>query len=145
MDPPRDHDATQEVETIARAEERLVPDVTWAEAGRVVLRTETVAELSEISVQLSHDELAIERVAADRELRAGERPVAEHGDETVVLVIEERLVVSKVPWVVEEIHLRRQLNTKEELISDTVRKQRVAIEPEGDVTIQSGPDEPDQH
>jgi uncharacterized protein (TIGR02271 family) len=68
-------------------------------------------------------------------LAADEQPVTERGDTTVVLVIEERLEVRKVPWVVEEIHLRRRLVTEQIQVEDTVRKERFEINTEGDVDL----------
>lgn len=116
-----------------RVEEQLVPYVTRREAGRVVLhkRTETVEETHE--VVLRHDELDLERRAADRPLAPGENPITTKAEETVLLVIEERLETRKVPWVVEEIHLRRRLVTQPTAVSGEVRKQRVDVETIGDV------------
>jgi uncharacterized protein (TIGR02271 family) len=68
-------------------------------------------------------------------LAAGEKPVSTAGETTVVLVVEERLQVQRVPWVVEEIHLRRRLVTEKGRVTDTVRKERWEIQPEGDVTL----------
>ncbi len=125
--------------TLTRAEERLAPDVRQVEAGRVIIRRRTIEEESEVTVQLRHDELELERVPADRPLGADELPVTERGEETVVLVVEERLQVSKVPWVVEEIHLRRNLRTAEQTVADTVRKERITIDSEGEVRLRQEP------
>ena len=121
--------------TLERVEEHLVPTVTRHRAGSVRVRKRIVEEPEEVIVTLRHDELDLERRPADRALAAGEAPVSERGDSTVVLVIEERLEVRKVPWVVEEIHLRRRLVSDEQRIVDTVRKERFDIEPEGDVNL----------
>jgi uncharacterized protein (TIGR02271 family) len=123
-----DAGVTAEAARLERAEEQLVPEVTRREAGQVVLhkRTETVRETSE--VLLHHDELDLERRSADRPLAPGEQPVASLGEETVVLVIEERLETRKVPWVVEEIHVHRRLVTEPATISDEVRKERIDVE-----------------
>ena len=92
-------------------------------------------EPEEVEVTLRHDKLDLERRSADRPLEAGEQPVTERGDTTVVLVVEERLEVRKVPWVVEEIHLRRRLVSEQRRVSDTVRKERFEIETQGDVEL----------
>lgn len=134
-DAPRVSEPATDHKRVTRAEERLVPHVRDVEAGRVVVRRRTVEEQSEVKIQLRHDELEMERVPADRPLDAGEQPITERGEETVVLVVEERLEVCKVPWVVEEIHLRRGIRTEEQTVSDSVRKERITIEPEGDVKI----------
>ncbi|HET9902018.1 MAG TPA: YsnF/AvaK domain-containing protein [Actinomycetes bacterium] len=124
-----------EPERLERVEERLVADVTQHQAGSVRLQKRVVEEPEEVEVTLRHDELDLERRPADRPLAAGEQPVSTAGETTVVLVVEERLQVQRVPWVVEEIHLRRRLVTETERITDTVRKERWEIQPEGDVKL----------
>jgi uncharacterized protein (TIGR02271 family) len=125
-------EATTHVE---RVEERLVPDVELVQAGQVVIRKRTVVEPESIELQLSHDELELDRRKVERLLAEGEQAVREAGDETVVLIIEERLEVRKVPWVVEEIHVRRRLASEPRTITDSVRKERVEVIPRGDVEV----------
>ena len=120
---------------LERAEERLVPSVERVEAGRLVVRRRTTTEPETVEITLTHDELDVERVKVERPLGDGEVPVREVGDETVVLVVEERLEVRKVPWVVEEVHIRRRLVTEARPITDEVRKERLDIGTTGDVVL----------
>jgi uncharacterized protein (TIGR02271 family) len=120
---------------LARSEERLVANVTTEEKGRLRLQKHVVEEPETIEVMLRHDELELERRAADRPLEPDERPVSVRGDETVVLVIEERLETRRVRWVVEEVHLRRRLVAEQQQVTDTVRKERLEIGTEGDVDL----------
>lgn len=120
---------------VERIEERLVPKVTEVQAGGVQIRKRVVEEQEQVEVTLRHDELQLDRRSADRALRPDEQPVTERGDTTVVLVIEERLEVRKVPWVVEEIHLTRGLVTEKRQLADTVRKERIEIDTKGDVEL----------
>lgn len=124
-----------EPERLQRVEERLVPRVSQRQAGAVHLEKRVVEEPESVEVTLRHDELDLDRRKADRALGADEQPVTERGDTTVVLVIEERLEIRKVPWVVEEIHLRRRLVTEQIQVEDTVRKERFEINTEGDVDL----------
>jgi uncharacterized protein (TIGR02271 family) len=135
VQPPLAPDATEPIERIERHEERLVPRVSREQAGAVHLRRTVVEEEEEAEVTLRHDELDLERRSADRPLEAGEQPVTERGDTTVVLVVEERVEVRKVPWVVEEIHLRRRLVSEQRRVSDTVRKERFEVETQGDMEL----------
>ena len=130
-----DETRVQPVERIERVEERLVPEVHAVQAGtvRVERRTEEVPET--VAVDARHDVLHLERRSVDRPLEPDELPVTDRGDSTVVLVIEERLEIRKVPWVVEEVHLRREVITEPVTVSDTVRRQRIEIQPEGDVQL----------
>ena len=128
-------DSATAVERVERVEERLVPRTRRERAGTVSVRRHVVEEPEAVEVTLRHDELDLERRPADRALEPGEQPVVERGDTTVVLVVEERLEVRKVPWVVEEIHLRRRLVSERRRITDTVRKERIDIESQGDVEL----------
>lgn len=120
---------------LERTEERLVPRVTAREAGGVRINRRVVEEQEQVEVTLRHDEIELERRRVDRAMAPDEQPVTERGDTTIVLVVEERLVVQKVPWVVEEIHLRRGLVSERKTIADTVRRERIEIETQGDVAL----------
>jgi uncharacterized protein (TIGR02271 family) len=123
-------------ERIERREERLVPKVTTSEAGRVAIRKRVVEEPEEVEVTLRHDELHLERRKSDRPLGPGEEPVRVEGDTTVLLVIEERLETRRVPWVVEEVHLRKRLVSEQRRVAETVRKERIEISTEGDIDLE---------
>jgi uncharacterized protein (TIGR02271 family) len=120
---------------LERVEERLVPRVERAEAGQVVVTKHVVEEPQTVSVPLSHDEVEVERLALDRPLAPTEEPITTRGNETVVLVIEERLEVRHVPYVVEEIHLRRRTVRADREITEAVRKERVDVEMQGDIDL----------
>lgn len=124
-----------ETRTLERVEERLVADLRPAQAGSVRIDKRVVEEKDTLEVMLRHDELDLDRRRVDRPLEPNEQPIREIGDTTVLLVIEERLEVRRVPYVVEEIHLRRRLATERRTISDTVRKERWEISPEGRVEV----------
>lgn len=126
-----------EPERLERTEEHLAPRVTLRQAGTVRVRKHVVEELEEAEVTLRHDELDIERRPADRPLAAGEPSVTERGETTVVLVVEERLELRKIPWVVEELYLRRRRVSEQRRVSETVRKERFDIETEGEVELTS--------
>lgn len=122
-------------ESLERVEERLVADVETVESGQVRMTKRVVEEPAELDVELRHSEVDLERQPADRPLEATERPVTQHDEETVILVIEERLETRKVPWVVEEIHLRRRTVTDTTRVADTVRKERWEMSTDGDVGV----------
>ena len=125
-----------ETQRIERREERLVADVTAQEAGRLRVQKHVVEEPEEIEVAVRHDELDIERRKADRPLEPGEEPIRVDDDETVVLVVEERLETRRVPYVVEEIHLRRRLVTERRRVTETLRKERLEVSAEGDIALE---------
>jgi uncharacterized protein (TIGR02271 family) len=122
--------------TLERVEERVVADVRPVEAGSVRIDKRVVEEEDTVEVTLRHDELDLERRRVNRRLEPDEQPIREIGDTTVLLVVEERLEVRRVPYVVEEIHLRRRVVTERQEVSDTVRKERWDIRPEGGVDVE---------
>ena len=126
-------DATSQ--RLERREERLVADVRQDRSGAVRLRRSVVEEPRELDVTVRHDEVDVERRPVDRPLADGEQPVTEQDDTTVVLVVEERLEVRTVPWVVEEIHVHRRVASEQRHVTGTVRKERFQIETEGDIEI----------
>ena len=131
----KNHEGEAATERVERREERLAAHVRAEASGSVRLVRRVVDEPEAIDVTLRHGEVDLERQPADRPLEPGEQPVVERGDTTVVLVVEERLEVRKVPWVVEEIHLRGRLVTERRRITDSVRKERFEIQPQGDVEL----------
>ncbi|HEX2221906.1 MAG TPA: YsnF/AvaK domain-containing protein [Candidatus Limnocylindria bacterium] len=134
-----DEASTQPVDVPAqrleRAEERLVPRVHRADVGEVVVTKHVVEEPETVTVTLAHDKLALQRTGVNRPLEPGEQPITNRGEETLLLVVEERLEVRKVPYVVEEIRLRRQVVREERQVTDTVRKERFDIDPRGAVEL----------
>jgi uncharacterized protein (TIGR02271 family) len=122
-------------ERLERIEERLVGDVEAVQSGRVQIRKHVAEEPEELEVSLRHDEVDLDRRPADRPLGPNDEPIAVRGDETVILVIQERLETRKVPWVVEEIHVRRRQVSETTRVRDTLRKERWEISADGGVDI----------
>ena len=125
-----------DIATLERVEERIVADVRPEQAGSVRIDKRVVEEQETVEVTLRHDELDLERRRVNRPLEPNEQPIREVGDTTVLLVVEERLEVRRVPYVVEEIHFRRRLVTERQQVSDTVRKERWDVVPEGGVEVE---------
>ncbi len=73
------------------------------------------------------EEVDVRRRPADRIAGDDEASYTE-GDAIIVPVIEERLEVRKVRYVVEEIEIRRQVRQEVQTIDETVRRERVVIE-----------------
>src|SRR4051812_20196265 len=79
-----------------RLETRTVPDVV----GHVRVSKDIVDEDKTIDGEATHTEVATPRRPVDREATDGTAPYQE-GDTIVIPVIEERIQMRKVPWVVE--------------------------------------------
>jgi len=120
---------------IARHEEQLHTETSVRDAGRVRVRKETAEQEERRQVPVVHEELHVERRRVDRPL-GDDRPVSSEGDRTVVLVLEERLEVRKVPWVVEEIEITKVRREEVQEVSATLRKERLRIDLEGDLELE---------
>ncbi len=112
---------------IERIEEQAVIGKVVREAGgvRVSTRTELVTEM--VRDTLTETVVEVERVPVGRFVEASEEPRVE-GDVTVVPVYEERLVVERRLFLVEEVHLRRVARTNEVEVPVELRKQTVVVE-----------------
>ena len=103
------------------------------------LRKHNVA-LEHVSVRTSMDEdqvvvrdfvekerIEVTRIPKDEEV-AQAPAVRVEGDVTIVSILEERLVVEKRLFLVEELHLRRTVQSDEVAVPTTLRRTRVEIE-----------------
>ena len=80
-----------------------------------------------VEEQLERGGLQIERIAVDRPVTTAPEPRQE-GETLVVSVVEERLVVEKRLFVVEEVRISRTSTTEHVAIPETVRTMRATIE-----------------
>jgi stress response protein YsnF len=112
---------------IERIEERPVIGKVIRDTGgvRVTTRTELVNEA--VRTTLTETVVEVEHVPVGRFVEATEEPRVE-GDVTVVPVYEERLVVEKRLYLVEEVHLRRVARANEVDVPVELRKQAVVVE-----------------
>ncbi|MGI8871067.1 MAG: DUF2382 domain-containing protein [Candidatus Limnocylindria bacterium] len=117
-----------------RVEERLRADVTQRQAGTVRVWKEVVEEDATLEVPIVQDEVHVERRTVDRPL-GDEAPVTTMGSTTRVLVIEERLEVRRIPWVVEEIELTRGMRREVREVRGKVRKERLHVDTQGEIRI----------
>lgn len=81
----------------------------------------------------------MERRPVDRPLESGDAGVVEREIEAVER--DEEAVVSKQARVVEEIALRKDVDTRTETVRDTVRKQEVEVEDDRTARDVAGTDE----
>lgn len=96
---------------------------------RVSVRTVPEEEQVVLREPVQRQSVEITRVPLDFEV-ADAPPVRVEGEVTIVSVIEERLVVEKRLFVVEEVHLRRRSSVEQVELPTTLRRTRVEIERE---------------
>lgn len=112
---------------IPLVEERLSVATEAVATGRIRVRTVTETREEIAAADLEHDEVEIERIPRDDEVD-GPPPVREEDGVTIVPVVEERLVVARKLFVVEEIRLRRRKVVEREEMPVTVRAQRAVVQ-----------------
>ena len=94
---------------------------------RVTVRTGAEEHQVTLSEDLWRGHVAVARVPMEREV-AEAPPVRTEGDVTVIPVVEERLVVEKRLFLVEEVHLTRGRELEHVEVPATLRRTRVDIE-----------------
>jgi uncharacterized protein (TIGR02271 family) len=122
--------SASEQASIKLSEEELKVGKRQVEAGgvrlRKVIRTETVNQ----PVQLSREEIVIERVPATEARTMGER--AFEGEEIYIPLRREEAVVQKEAHVREEVRVRKEKQTEQQQVSEQVRREDVEIEESGE-------------
>lgn len=119
----RDSDETA---AIPLAEERLCVSKRPVER-QVRVRTVTEDVPETLHEELVADRVDVQHIAVERELT--ERPEIRFEDDVMIIpVIEERLVVEKKLFLVEEVHVRRLKGVERIEQPVVLRKQRVEID-----------------
>lgn len=120
----------QEVAAIPLVEERVAIGKRQVETGRYRVRISVEEREERVPVELSHDEVEIERVP--KNVAVDELPsVRLEGTTTIIPVVEEVVVVEKRLMLVEEIHVRRRSAVETEEIPVRLRAEQAAVEREG--------------
>jgi len=112
---------------IERIEEHVTLGKRLLDTGGVRVSTRTEVATQTIQDTLQDTAVEVEHVPVGRFVEAVEEPRVE-GDVTVVPVYEERLVVEKRLFLVEEVHLRRVARTREVEVPVEYRRQVVHVE-----------------
>ena len=116
-------------DAMTRSEERLTVGVQSQEAGRARLRKYVVTEQQSANVQLSHEQLRVERepITDANRGNAYDGPAISEEEHEVVLH-EERAVVDKEAVPVERIRLGKETVTDTQTVSGEVRKEQIELE-----------------
>ena len=109
------------VEEQAHVAKRMV------EGERVSVRTEVHTREELVTGTLTVEALDVERRPVERAVSAAPPP-REEGDATIISIVEERLVVSKQLYVVEEVIVRRIASQEPVSAPVTLRAMRAVVE-----------------
>ena len=126
---------TTDRDTLRLREEQLQARKTPVETGRVQLGKDVVEEEKTMEVPVSREEVFVERHPVDR--RPADQPIGAGESQTIdVPVREERLEVEKQPVVYEEVGVGKRATEETETVSDTVRREELRMDKEGDIDVQ---------
>lgn len=121
---------------VPRSEEELHTTIRRREAGAVRVRKNVRTDREEFRVPRKREEVEIERVPAEGEAREVPEGIEiGEGEEVVVPVYEEEIVITKRVVLKEEIRLRKEVVEEEEIIEEDVRREEVEID---DQTVRGG-------
>jgi uncharacterized protein (TIGR02271 family) len=124
---------------IPLVEEQLSVKKQARKAGELIITREVTEQVQTVPVDLDHEEVEVQRVAVNRPLPRGRRPVPRReGDTLIVPIVEEEIVVTKRLVVREELRITKRRVARHEEVSDTVRKEELHVETLGDVQQTSG-------
>ncbi len=116
-----------DVEIIPIIEEEALVRKRLVDVERVTVRTSADTEHLTVQEDLYREDVNVTRVPIEREV-AETPPVRTEGDVTIVPIVEERLVLSKRLFLVEELHLRRSGSVERVDVPVDLRRTRVDID-----------------
>lgn len=115
---------------IPLVEERLHIGKVQAETDRIRVRTVVDEHTVDVRDTVERGTLEVERVPMQREVSEAP-PSREEDGVLIVPVVEERLVVEKRLFVVEEVRIRRTTTTESVSLPTTLRTMRAVVERDG--------------
>jgi uncharacterized protein (TIGR02271 family) len=114
-------------------EEQLRAEKVRESAGEVEIRKDVLEEEQTLDVPVTREEIDVRRYAVDHP--ASEAGIVDTGDTIRVPVMGERVNVEKDVRVAEELEINKRAVTENQRLSDTVRREEVDIERDGDVDV----------
>lgn len=102
-------------------------DKQMVENGRVVLHKTVHVESQTVDVPLLEEHLHVQRVAVNRYVDEAP-PVRHEGDTLIVSIVREELVVTKRLFLVEELHVQKQVQTTHTPQIVELRREEVTYE-----------------
>ena len=125
-----DERETEIQEVVPIVEEMLTIGKRMVETGTVRVRTIVDEEQVTLNDQLARETIEVERVPMNLKVDIAP-PDRDEGGTTVISIVEERLVLEKRLFVVEEVRIRRVVSTVPIELPATRRVMRAEIERDG--------------
>jgi uncharacterized protein (TIGR02271 family) len=110
-------------------EERLQVDKERVQTGEVHVEKDVVEEERSVDVNVSHDEVYVERRKVDGQAVDGDTgPIVDDNDDIRIPITEERLEVTKKPVVTEELVVGKRKVEDTETVRDTVKREEAHVD-----------------
>lgn len=120
-------------QTMQLREEELQVRKAPVETGQVTLGKDVVEERKTLEVPVIREEAYVERHAVDR---PADRPIEAGANQRIEIPLhEERVEVQKQPVVYEEVGVGKRQVVENERVSDTVRREQLRVDREGEVNL----------
>lgn len=118
---------TDELQILPVVKEELVLSKQQHVTGRVRVSTQTQSVEQMLSVDLTETQVEVVHVPIDRKIDTMPEVVTKDGV-TIVPLVEERLVVTRELYLVEEVHIRHVERQHTQELPVTTRQQTVHVE-----------------
>lgn len=115
--------------SIPLVEERFQVGKREVDQGEVAIHKRVEREQVQVPIELSHEEVHVERQAYERPLQSTEAEAAFHEGTLRVPLHREQAVTSKEAVVSHEVEVRKTQHYEQQNLTDTVRRERVAVDP----------------
>lgn len=109
-------------------EEQIHVDKKRVETGVVRISKQVTEHEETLTVPLVYEETQVERVAINQFVESPPPSIRYEGETMIIPVIKEVAVVEKRLMLVEELHITKRQNQKEETQSVIVRKETINVE-----------------
>jgi stress response protein YsnF len=109
-------------------EEELVPHVELKQAGTVHIRIEEEEVPGRVEFETTNEEVEVVHEPVGKPVSEKSEPWRE-GDDLIVPIYRERLVVTRQLVLEEQLRVRRHRVTEKQLIEDRIKRERVVVDP----------------
>ncbi|HZH67478.1 MAG TPA: YsnF/AvaK domain-containing protein [Flavisolibacter sp.] len=109
-------------------EEHVVVSKEVVETGKVFIRKRVTEEETSINIPLIQEGYNVERLPGKKELLSEHPPIRYEGDNMIIPVVREVLVIEKRYEVLEEVHVNKTKTEVPHLQQITLLKEEVHIE-----------------
>ena len=132
---PSRREGTEQETTVPITEEKLNVSKRTSEQ-QATIKKEPVTETKTVEVQVTHEELTVERRPASSTTTPSDIGPVESETETKIPLRQEEVQVTKQPYVKEEVTVKKKPVTETRTVSDEVRSEKVKVGDTDEVTEQ---------